>query len=124
MPDVIELIGERTFKWIGRQQDMIKIGGKRGSLNDLNRRLALVDGVVDGVVFQPQEEARLAALVVAPGLTAADIRAALQPQVDSAFIPRPIFLVDGLPRQETGKLARSAIIDLFESARSRQSRKR
>jgi len=120
LPDRVEIVGERRFRWLGRQQDLINIAGKRGSLADLNRRLLQIEGVLDGIVFQPQDESRLAALVVAPGLAAADIAQTLRPQVDPVFVPRPIYLLDRLPRQETGKIARSDLLELFRSAHGSQ----
>jgi acyl-coenzyme A synthetase/AMP-(fatty) acid ligase len=113
LPDLLEIVDERRFRWVGRRQDLINIAGKRGSLADLNRRLLRIEGVLDGILFQPQDESRLAAFVVAPGLTAAEIVQALRPQLDPVFMPRPIYMVDRLPRQETGKMARSDLLDLF-----------
>jgi acyl-coenzyme A synthetase/AMP-(fatty) acid ligase len=113
--DIIEKTDENHFKWLGRHQDMINIAGKRGSLTDLNRRLLAIPGVIDGVVFNPKSESeRLAALVVAPQLTTSAVLDALKPVVDSVFLPRPIYMVSTLPRQETGKLANSAVVKLFE----------
>lgn len=113
--DIIEKIDESHFKWLGRHQDMINIAGKRGSLADLNRRLLAIPGVIDGVVFKPRYKSeRLAAFVVAPQLKAADVLDALRLVVDSVFLPRPVQMVSTLPRQETGKLANSAVVKLFE----------
>lgn len=115
LPDVIELVGDHQFRWLGRHQDMVNIAGKRGSLADLNRRLSAIPGVLDGVIFSPGDNPdRLAALVVAPKLKPADILEALRSQVEPVFLPRPIYLVAALPRQETGKLSRKAVLDLFE----------
>jgi acyl-coenzyme A synthetase/AMP-(fatty) acid ligase len=119
LPDVIELHGLDHFRWIGRHQDMVKIAGKRESLGDLNLRLLAIDGIDDGVIFSPGDDSqRLAALVVADGLKPAQIREALGQHVDPVFLPRPIYLVDRLPRQETGKLARAAILDIFAQKQS------
>lgn len=117
--DIIELVGESGFRWLGRDQDMINIAGKRGSLAHLNHRLSRIPGVVDGVIFLPSEDSRrLAALVVAPGMEPSAILNALKEAIDPAFLPRPLYLVPMLPRQETGKLARKMVLDLFESRRS------
>ena len=98
---------------------MINIAGKRGSLAHVNPRLAQVPGVVDGVIFLPSEDSkRLAALVVAPGLEPSAILDALKEAIDPAFLPRPLYMVPMLPRQETGKLARKMVLDLFETQRS------
>jgi len=113
--DIIEKIDEHSFKWLGRHQDMVNIAGKRGSLIDLNRRLLAVPDVTDGVIFSPETESeRLVAMVVAPNLKPADIVDALKPVVDPVFLPRPVYMVPALPRQETGKLASSAIRRMYE----------
>lgn len=116
--DVIELVGDRQFRWLGRDQDMINIAGKRGSLAHLNHKLCQVPGVVDGVIFLPHDDSRrLAALVVAPGVEASAILDHLRNAVDPAFLPRPLYKVPMLPRQETGKLARRMVLELFERQR-------
>lgn len=115
LQDVIEMVGDSRFKWLGRHQDMINIAGKRGSLADLNRRLLAIQGVVDGVVFMPENSTeRLAAMVVAPELQAIDVLRELKPEIESIFLPRPVYMVPDLPRQETGKLANKDVIKLFE----------
>jgi acyl-coenzyme A synthetase/AMP-(fatty) acid ligase len=117
LQDMIEKTGPHHFRWLGRHQDMVKIAGKRGSLVDLNQRLVNIPGVNDGVIFSPGEGRRLAAMVVAPGLSPAEIREGLRHQVESVFLPRPIVMVDGLPRSATGKLGRQDLLDLFEKAK-------
>ena len=117
LPDVVELLADGHFRWLGRQADMVNIAGKRGSLAELNFRLCEIAGVDDGVIFAPAggnaRRDRLAALVVAPDLQTSDILSALKDKVEPVFLPRPIIKVAGLPRQETGKLAIQAVQDLF-----------
>lgn len=118
LQDKLEMTGDKQFRWLGRNQDMINIAGKRGSLADLNHRLMALPDVIDGVIFLPDEDSkRLAALVVAPGMQASDILEQLKPSIEPAFLPRPIYIVAMLPRQETGKLARKIIVELFEKMR-------
>jgi acyl-coenzyme A synthetase/AMP-(fatty) acid ligase len=114
IPDIIEIGSGNEFRWLGRHQDMINIAGKRGSLAELNQCLTAMPGVNDGVIFMPESNDRLAAMVVAPGLSAEEIRAYLGARVEAVFLPRPICLVTALPRQETGKLARKTILQMFE----------
>ena len=111
--DVIELHGPDRFMLHGRTADLINIAGKRTSLAHLNYHLNSIDGVRDGVFVMPDEHdgrvVRLMAFVVAPGLTTAAIIGALRKCIDAAFLPRPLYLVEALPRNETGKLPREAI---------------
>jgi acyl-coenzyme A synthetase/AMP-(fatty) acid ligase len=119
LPDIVELVGDRQYRWLGRQADMINIAGKRGSLADINLQLRQVPGVTDGVVFARDEQpGRLAALVVAPDLEVAAVLAGLKDRIEPVFLPRPIYKVDMLPRQETGKIAVKAVHELFERIRS------
>jgi len=120
LQDRVEQVGSHRFRWLGRKQDLVIIAGKRGSLGDIHRRLLSVPGVEDAVVFFPRDNTdRPAALVVAPGLGKADIRRALGARLEALFIPRPLLLVDRLPRSETGKLGNDAVQDLYERARNR-----
>ena len=78
--------------------------------------------MLDAVVFQPAEDSvatirRVAALVVAPGLTAAQIHERLAASIDPAFMPRPLVLVDALPRNELGKLPREELLGALTANR-------
>ena len=52
---------------------------------------------------------RVAALAVAPVLDAARIVAALRERVDAVFLPRPLHLVDAMPRDALGKMPVDAL---------------
>jgi len=114
LQDIVELLPERRFRLRGRNADLIEIAGKRASLGDLTRRLLSIPGVEDGAVFQSADDVagvqRIAALVVAPTLTETQILAQLRDAIDPAFLPRPLRRVAKLPRNETGKLPRTALL--------------
>lgn len=118
LADLVELLGDGRFMLCGRQADLLEIAGKRASLGDLTRRLLAVPGVRDGVVLQLDAcpatgVRRIAALAVAPGLDEATILAGLRQALDPVFLPRRLRLVDALPRNETGKLPRTALLQLL-----------
>ena len=121
LPDQIEQINSQHFRLLGRQTDLVKIAGKRGSLNDLKIKLCAMNGVDDAIFFMPDEnpdeKARLAAFVVAPDLSINDINTFFNQQVDNAFVPRPLIKVEKLPYNETGKLPRKNLINLFKQSR-------
>jgi acyl-coenzyme A synthetase/AMP-(fatty) acid ligase len=86
----------------------------------LTHQLTTIPGVLDGAYFMPDEKdtagvTRLAAVVVAPELTAMQLRQALRSRVDPAFLPRPLVFVDALPRNDTGKMPREALRHLIET---------
>ena len=118
LADLVEVHADGCFELRGRQADLLEIAGKRASLGDLTRRLLAVPGVDDGVVFQLDDADdvgvhRIAALVVAPTLAEADILHALRRSIDPVFLPRRLRRVDALPRNETGKLPRAALLHLL-----------
>jgi acyl-coenzyme A synthetase/AMP-(fatty) acid ligase len=126
MNDVLELVDDEHFLLHGRKADLVNIAGKRHSLASLNHLLNSIPGVVDGAFFMPDETAanhvtRLAACVVAPELEASGLLAALRRHIDPVFLPRPLLLVDELPRNRTGKLPREALQALLRAGSTRKS---
>ncbi len=119
LPDHIEPLDERHFRMQGRLADQLNIAGKRASLAELNQRLNAIPGVEDGVFLAPAADPRsshvqrLAALVVAPGLSEQEILTRLAESIDAVFLPRPLVRIEELPRTATGKLPRERLLDLL-----------
>ncbi len=118
LSDAVEPAGEGgRFRLLGRLADLVKLGGKRASLAELNRMLASVEGVVDGVFLAPEDiesnpAARLSAYVVAPGRSADAVLGALRGRIDPVFLPRRVVMLPALPRDALGKLPRGALAAL------------
>lgn len=114
--DVIEITDPEHFVLKGRSTDIVNVAGKRTSLGYLDHLLRELDGVEDGAFFMPDEVGdgvtRLVAFAVAPGMTREQLSGALARRIDAAFMPRPLYLVDALPRNAVGKLPRQALSDL------------
>ena len=119
LADALKILPDGRFELLGRTSDMLNIAGKRGSLQDLNQRLLAIDGVEDGAFLLAGDDAtsRLAALVVAPGLDTAYILERLRRVLDPIFLPRPLVMVDVLPRNATGKLTRQIMLELLAQQR-------
>ena len=114
LDDNVEMLPGGQFRLLGRRSDVVKLGGRRASLAGLNRALAAIEGVEDGVFLPPPAEdhhagARMTAFVVAPCCGGDTILAALRSQIDPVFLPRRIVHVDRLPRNELGKLPLGAL---------------
>jgi acyl-coenzyme A synthetase/AMP-(fatty) acid ligase len=58
---------------------------------------------------------RLVAFVVAPGETSDSILTTLRTKMAPVFLPRPIYLVDALPRNHTGKLVKEDVETLLRT---------
>jgi acyl-coenzyme A synthetase/AMP-(fatty) acid ligase len=119
--DEIEVMPERQFLLHGRTADMVNMAGKRTSLASLNFYLNEIPGVMDGVFVLPNESQdgsrHLLAFVVAPNLKKDDILNALRHKMDAVFLPRPLYFIDKLPRNATGKLTAQALAQLMAEYR-------
>lgn len=118
LSDRIEAIDPHHFNLLGRNEEMVNIAGKRASLGDLNHKLNAISEVEDGAFIMPEAKGagttRLAAFVVAPTLDEAAVMRRLKRGIDPVFLPRPLYKVSALPRNETGKLQREALLELLE----------
>ena len=115
--DVLERRGDDGFVALGRNSDLVEVAGKRASLADITRRLLAIPGVQDAVAFQPDGAAagvanRVAAVVVSPGAGPRDIATQLAEELDAVFLPRPLVLVDRIPRDAVGKVSRAKLLEL------------
>lgn len=120
LQDLVQLEDGGRFTVRGRNADMIEVAGKRASLADLTKRLLAIEGVKDAAVFQSESASgavrRVAALVVTTQWTASELLERLRASVDPAFLPRPLRIVDRLPRNELGKLPREALLNALKQA--------
>jgi len=121
MCDVLEITGEDEFTLHGRTADLVNVAGKRSSFGYLNSQLNAIPGVVDGAFFLRDSDgesmtgiARLAAAVVAPGLSAGALIKNLRRRIDPVFLPRPLLMVERLPRNAAGKLPQQALQSLAD----------
>ena len=121
LSDVIELADPEQFLLRGRIADLVNVAGKRTSLAALNHHLNAIEGVRDGAFVTPDGDdtgiERLMAYAVAPGLRVEAILSALRQRIDPAFLPRPLRLVDALPRNALGKLPRAAALRLIDETK-------
>jgi len=110
-------IGADGFVHLGRLDDVVKIAGRRVALGDIERRVRAIAGVRDAAALaMPASDGRgdaLALVVAGPGLAPEAIRAELARWFDAVVVPRRISCLDALPREATGKLVRSRLLELL-----------
>jgi acyl-coenzyme A synthetase/AMP-(fatty) acid ligase len=118
--DHVQILADGQFVLGERLHDVVNIAGKRNSIDYLNHQLLAIPGVCDGAFFLPEESSashtgvvRLSAIVVAPGLDAATVLRQLRERIDPVFLPRPLLLVDAMPRNGTGKLPLQSLRSLL-----------
>ena len=119
LQDKLNVLSPTQFEFIGRNSDLLNVGGKRASLADLSHKLLLLEGVDDAVVFLPDDNSesltqRPAALLVTQ-VDKQTICRRIAEIIDPVFVPRPIKVVDKLPRSENGKLQRAQLLQLIQS---------
>lgn len=104
---------EGGFVHLGRLDDVVKIGGRRLALSDVEARLRAVEGVDDAAVLAlPTEDGRGQLVLAVVGTrvrTPSELRAALEPHFEPVLLPRRIVCVEILPREPTGKLVRARL---------------
>jgi acyl-coenzyme A synthetase/AMP-(fatty) acid ligase len=108
------MVDARNFRLLGRRVDLVKLGGRRASLAELNRILTGIEGVLDGQFVAPDDldrrpSARLLVFVVAPERSADEIMTDLRGRIDPPFLPRRVIRLDELPRNEVGKMTDHAL---------------
>lgn len=118
LSDLIEILADGCFLLHGRNADLVNIAGKRTSLAYLNHQLTAIAGVRDAAFFLPDQGpadaiTRLCAFVVAPELSTQQLLQALRQRIDPVFLPRPLLLLDALPRNSTGKVPRERLQALY-----------
>lgn len=114
--DLAEAGPEGSFIHRGRADGVVKVGGRRVSLPQMQRWLLAQPGVLDAEVTAvpaPGRGMRLLAAVVAPGRDEDTLRRAMQEHFVPSTVPRRLRLVDRLPREPSGKLPRRLLLALF-----------
>ncbi|MGD9942722.1 MAG: AMP-binding protein [Burkholderiaceae bacterium] len=126
LSDSITLHGDGSFELHGRVGDLIHIGGKRSSIVFLEGQLCGIDGVDDAALLYREgtdgAATRLTGFVVAPRLSQPQLLAAVRGRLEAAFVPRPLYRVDRLPRDGNGKLPRQRLLELADACAAQRER--
>jgi acyl-CoA synthetase (AMP-forming)/AMP-acid ligase II/3-hydroxymyristoyl/3-hydroxydecanoyl-(acyl carrier protein) dehydratase len=118
--DLIDVHSPTLFALRGRLSDLVNVAGKRSSIGFLEAQLLSIPGVRDGAFLSApsaSDTARLIAFAVAPGMTRTELAQALRSRIEPAFMPRPLHLVESLPREASGKLQRQQLFALDATLR-------
>jgi acyl-coenzyme A synthetase/AMP-(fatty) acid ligase/3-hydroxymyristoyl/3-hydroxydecanoyl-(acyl carrier protein) dehydratase len=108
-----------TFDLLGRADGVVKVGGKRVALPDIEKVIAALDQVQDAVVMAlPSESGRGQEIValVASERPSADITRELRDRLPSPSWPRRLRCVPAIPTTAAGKRDRVAILELLAVA--------
>jgi acyl-coenzyme A synthetase/AMP-(fatty) acid ligase len=111
--DRVELLADGTFVHLGRDDGVVKVGGKRLLLHDLEAAALGIAGVTDALALaRPTTRARgseIWLVVAAGGIDRTALRQALTGAVEPLLLPRRLCVWPRLPRDARGKLAKATI---------------
>ena len=117
MGDLGSLEANGEIRVSGRLHDLINRGGEKIAPARIDAVLRgmpqLVDGAAFGVPHPRLGEEIVAAVVVKPGASvdAEAVRAHVRNHLGARYAPRRVWIVEALPRTDTGKLKRTALRD-------------
>ena len=122
-PDRIALNPDGSFRHLGRMDGVVKIGGTRVALPELEARVKAMNSVLDAAalaVDAGQARGQELWLVVATesGRELPNLREQLLAHYEPVVLPRRVRFVDKLPREATGKLPRAQLLALFSAAKA------
>lgn len=117
--DRVERVGETGFRLLGRLDGVLKVGGTRVSIAELEHRLLSVAGIDDAAVLAVDvggaRGTEVWAVIVSKVHTdARSVRQALLPFLEPVVLPRRVRVVTALPRDGSGKLRRADLRALFD----------
>lgn len=115
--DLVELEADGTFTHLGRTDGIVKIGGRRVAIADVETWLKAHGDVKDAAVAAvPAPEGRehqLIAAVVADEASLPALRSHLLERFEPICVPKRMLAVAELPREPNGKLPRARLMRLF-----------
>jgi acyl-coenzyme A synthetase/AMP-(fatty) acid ligase len=117
-PDRIALNRDGSFRHLGRIDGVVKVGGTRIALPELEARVRSLPGVHDAAALAVEaahSRGHELWLVVATeaGRELPDLRNQLLRYYEPVVLPRRVRFVDVLPREATGKVPRTRLLSLF-----------
>jgi len=108
--------GHEQFILVGRVDGIVKIGGKRVDLKEIESKLKQISGVSDAIVISfpsPHGRQNDIAAVVVSTLTEVRIRRSLAAMLEPHAVPKRIKIADAIPVTAAGKYDRAAVERMF-----------
>jgi acyl-CoA synthetase (AMP-forming)/AMP-acid ligase II len=124
--DIGKLTPDGEFVVIGRIRDQLNLGGIKANAADIDATIQTLEAVSDGICFHQTLDIGtdiLAAVIRLkstgePEKVAAAIRTICKKRHGSGLVPRQIYFVDSVPRNESGKPLRRECVALVRGMRA------
>jgi acyl-CoA synthetase (AMP-forming)/AMP-acid ligase II len=113
--DLFKMDDEGYLYFVGRRDDVLKVGGERVSPKEIEDCLYRLDGVAEAAVVGVEDEilgqAVKAVLVLkdGAGLTEQDVLRHCSEQMEAFLVPKFVSFMESLPRTAHGKIDRQAL---------------
>ena len=113
-----------VLRIVDRKKDMIKTGGENVASREVEEAIYRLDGVAEAAVFGAPDprwiEVVVAVVVPRPGvrITAEEVIAHTRSLLAGYKTPKHVVIVDGLPKNPSGKILKRVLRDEFASTRS------
>lgn len=116
--DLVQIQADGRFRHLGRADGVVKIGGRRVQVGEVEECIRQQPGVEDAaVVAIPASGARghqLVAALAPEGAPVEAIRKALLKRFEPSCLPRRMVRLAALPREDNGKMPRARLLRLFD----------
>ena len=123
VPDDLLTKTEHGLQIVGRISDVINVAGKKVNPAEVEAHLLRFQGVRQAVVFGRASALRneevAACVVVAPGVTEADLLQFCHSGLSGWQAPKRIFILDAIPVNERGKINRRDLARHFPTVKER-----
>ena len=123
VPDDLLTKTEHGLQIVGRISDVINVAGKKVNPAEVEAHLLRFQGVRQAVVFGRASALRneevAACVVVAPGVTEADLLQFCRSGLSGWQAPKRIFILDAIPVNERGKINRRDLARHFPTVKER-----
>jgi acyl-coenzyme A synthetase/AMP-(fatty) acid ligase len=116
--DRAAVVDKHRFTILGRADGVVKVGGKRVDLNDVQDKIKRVPEIRDAFLFSIRHRKGRGtdiAAVIEADLDESELRQVLSRTLEQYALPRRIRIVDKMPSTSTGKYDREAIMKLFDA---------
>lgn len=114
--DLIEIQPDGSFAHQGRADGIVKIGGQRVSLPEMEAWIRKLPAVEDAAVLAVQDESGRGHKILAAIVGQSDeltLRETLAKRFEPSTIPRKFHFQDQIPREDNGKLRRDQLLFLL-----------
>jgi acyl-coenzyme A synthetase/AMP-(fatty) acid ligase len=120
--DRVQLSVTGGFQLLGRADSIVKIGGKRISLDGITKQILAYEDVLDAAVITQNSNGAVRDCIICAALVVKNIntfninalRSFLRSRLDSIEVPKRLLFVEKLPRTSSGKLPLKNLRQLFE----------